>query len=82
MFNFQQASSDTSIQPTLLFSHTKTILASAWPQTEIENEDIEEEEKRYSVFLNLVQNTETWLQREALKSLLDLWPPFTDGSEK
>ncbi|KAK3925364.1 Neuroblastoma-amplified sequence [Frankliniella fusca] len=83
VFNIlQQSDVETTQEPTLLLSHSKTILASSWPQITVTNESILDEEKRPDLFLILIQNTESWQQRNALKRILDLWPPFPTSSQK
>ncbi|XP_026284757.1 NBAS subunit of NRZ tethering complex isoform X1 [Frankliniella occidentalis] len=78
VFNIlQQSDTETTQEPTLLLSHTKTILASSWPQITVANDEILDEEKRSELFLNLIQNSASWQQRDALRSILDLWPPFS-----
>ncbi|XP_034245235.1 neuroblastoma-amplified sequence-like isoform X2 [Thrips palmi] len=82
VFNIiQQNKSEKVQEPSLLFFHTQAILASSWPQIPVLNGDIEDEDRRCSLLIQLIQNTNSWQQRQSLQRLLDLWPPFSDSCE-
>lgn len=82
IFNIlQKTTNETDQEPTLLLSHTQTILASSWPQASLGNKDLLDEESRTELLLHLIQKTESWQQRDALRNILDLWPAFSSNCD-
>ncbi|KAJ7341051.1 hypothetical protein JRQ81_004732 [Phrynocephalus forsythii] len=66
---------DEDIRLLVLF-RTQAVLNASWPETQVEVTDIENEEKRYSLFLRLLETSEDHLKFQHLAMLLQAWPPM------
>nr|XP_056712438.1 NBAS subunit of NRZ tethering complex [Euleptes europaea] len=60
----------------LVLFRTQAVLKACWPQTLVEITDIENEEKRYTLFLQLLDSSETHKEFQHLVMLLQAWPPM------
>ncbi|XP_066468045.1 NBAS subunit of NRZ tethering complex isoform X2 [Tiliqua scincoides] len=60
----------------LVLFRTQAVLKAYWPQTQVEITDIENEEKRYSLFLELLDSSENDTEFQPLVILLQAWPPM------
>ncbi|KAJ6653763.1 hypothetical protein lerEdw1_008735 [Lerista edwardsae] len=60
----------------LVLFRTQAVLKAFWPQTQVEIADIENEEKRYSLFLELLDSSENDTEFQPLVMLLQAWPPM------
>lgn len=64
----------------LVFFRSQAVLKACWPNRECEMKDIENEEKRYSLFLELLESSRKWEEFQHLMLLLQAWPPTTNKS--
>ncbi|XP_072534996.1 NBAS subunit of NRZ tethering complex isoform X2 [Salminus brasiliensis] len=64
----------------LVFFRSQAVLKACWPSRECKMEDIENEEKRYSLFLELLESSRKWEEFQHLMLLLQAWPPATNKS--
>ncbi|XP_067400847.1 NBAS subunit of NRZ tethering complex isoform X2 [Emydura macquarii macquarii] len=64
----------------LVFFRTQAVLKACWPETKVEITDIENEEKRYSLFLELLQSSNSQSEFQHLVLLLQAWPPMKSAS--
>uniref|UniRef100_A0A4W4GXW6 Neuroblastoma-amplified sequence n=1 Tax=Electrophorus electricus TaxID=8005 RepID=A0A4W4GXW6_ELEEL len=62
----------------LVFFRSQAVLKAGWPSRECETEDIEDEDKRHSLFLELLGASRKWEEFQHLMLLLQAWPPVTD----
>ncbi|XP_028914479.1 neuroblastoma-amplified sequence isoform X2 [Ornithorhynchus anatinus] len=60
----------------LVFFRTQAVLKASWPQVKVDVADIENEEKRYSLFLNLLESSHHETEFQHLVLLLQAWPPM------
>ncbi|KAH0621966.1 hypothetical protein JD844_023774 [Phrynosoma platyrhinos] len=60
----------------LVLFRTQAVLKACWPQTQVEITDIENEEKRYTLFLKLLEASEDHAEFQHLVMLLQAWPPM------
>uniref|UniRef100_A0A8D2IZ58 NBAS subunit of NRZ tethering complex n=1 Tax=Varanus komodoensis TaxID=61221 RepID=A0A8D2IZ58_VARKO len=60
----------------LVLFRTQAVLKACWPQTQVEITDIENEEKRYALFLKLLETSENTAEFQHLVMLLQAWPPM------
>uniref|UniRef100_A0A3B4BNR5 Neuroblastoma-amplified sequence N-terminal domain-containing protein n=1 Tax=Pygocentrus nattereri TaxID=42514 RepID=A0A3B4BNR5_PYGNA len=66
--------SDEDIRLLVLF-RSQAVLKACWPSRECEMKDIENEEKRYSLFQELLESSRKWEEFQHLMLLLQAWPP-------
>ncbi|XP_053141424.1 NBAS subunit of NRZ tethering complex isoform X2 [Hemicordylus capensis] len=59
----------------LVLFRTQAVLRACWPKIQVEITDIENEENRYSLFLELLDSSETHAEFQHLVMLLQAWPP-------
>ncbi|XP_024603011.1 neuroblastoma-amplified sequence isoform X2 [Neophocaena asiaeorientalis asiaeorientalis] len=59
----------------LVFFRTEAILKATWPQRQVDVTDTEDEEKRYSLFLELLEASHREVEFQHLVLLLQAWPP-------
>ncbi|XP_069925849.1 NBAS subunit of NRZ tethering complex isoform X1 [Oryctolagus cuniculus] len=64
----------------LVLYRTEAILKAAWPQRQVDLADIENEEKRYSLFLELLESSHHEVEFQHLALLLQAWPPMKSES--
>ncbi|XP_053879446.1 NBAS subunit of NRZ tethering complex isoform X2 [Malaclemys terrapin pileata] len=64
----------------LVFFRTQAVLKACWPETKVEIIDIENEEKRYSLFLELLHASNSQSEFQHLVLLLQAWPPMKNVS--
>uniref|UniRef100_A0A674I906 NBAS subunit of NRZ tethering complex n=1 Tax=Terrapene triunguis TaxID=2587831 RepID=A0A674I906_9SAUR len=57
----------------LVFFRTQAVLKACWPETKVEITDIENEEKRYSLFLELLHSSNSQSEFQHLVLLLETW---------
>uniref|UniRef100_A0A8C2ZUS6 NBAS subunit of NRZ tethering complex n=1 Tax=Cyclopterus lumpus TaxID=8103 RepID=A0A8C2ZUS6_CYCLU len=62
---------DCDVRLLLLY---RTQACAFWPQVEIE--DVEDEDKRYALFLELLEAAQKWEDFQLLSLLLQAWPPM------
>uniref|UniRef100_A0A8C3XXK9 NBAS subunit of NRZ tethering complex n=1 Tax=Catharus ustulatus TaxID=91951 RepID=A0A8C3XXK9_CATUS len=60
----------------LVYFRTQAVLRACWPQTKVEITDIENEEKRYHLFLGLLESSQSLSEFQHLVLLLQAWPPM------
>ncbi|XP_014586788.2 NBAS subunit of NRZ tethering complex [Equus caballus] len=60
----------------LVFFRTEAILKAAWPQRQVDIADIENEENRYSLFIELLESSHQEVEFQHLVLLLQAWPPM------
>ncbi|XP_061478724.1 NBAS subunit of NRZ tethering complex isoform X2 [Rhineura floridana] len=60
----------------LVFFRTQAVLKACWPHTQVEITDIENEEKRYSLFQKLLESSKDPGEFQHLVMLLQAWPPM------
>nr|XP_020023869.1 neuroblastoma-amplified sequence [Castor canadensis] len=60
----------------LVFFRTEAILKAAWPQRQVYVADIENEESRYSLFMQLLESSHQEVEFQHLILLLQAWPPM------
>ncbi|KAJ8397644.1 hypothetical protein AAFF_G00436430 [Aldrovandia affinis] len=61
----------------LVFFRSQAVLKSCWPVKQLEIGDIENEEKRYQLFVELLNSSSKWEEMQHLMLLLQAWPPMT-----
>ncbi|XP_048209358.1 NBAS subunit of NRZ tethering complex [Perognathus longimembris pacificus] len=71
--SFQLSEGDGKL---LVFFRTEAILKAAWPQRQVDMADIETEENRYSLFLELLEASHHEAEFQHLILLLQAWPPM------
>ncbi|XP_036438220.1 neuroblastoma-amplified sequence isoform X2 [Colossoma macropomum] len=71
--------SEEDIRLLVLF-RSQAVLKACWPSRECEMKDIENEDKRYSLFQELLESSRKWQEFQYLMLLLQAWPPVTDKS--
>uniref|UniRef100_A0A674GM37 NBAS subunit of NRZ tethering complex n=1 Tax=Taeniopygia guttata TaxID=59729 RepID=A0A674GM37_TAEGU len=71
----------------LVYFRTQAVLRACWPETKVEITDIENDEKRYNLFLGLLESSHSLSEFQHLVLLLQAWPPMdrsngscTDGN--
>ncbi|XP_030345578.1 neuroblastoma-amplified sequence isoform X2 [Strigops habroptila] len=71
----------------LVYFRTQAVLRACWPEKKVEIADIENEEKRYDLFLGLLESSHSPSEFQHLVLLLQAWPPMdmsnrlcTDGN--
>ncbi|XP_030054710.1 NBAS subunit of NRZ tethering complex [Microcaecilia unicolor] len=64
----------------LVFFRTQAVLKACWPEMKVEIPDIENEEKRYHLFLELLKSSHTDMEFQHLVLLLQAWPPMKSTS--
>ncbi|XP_062857972.1 NBAS subunit of NRZ tethering complex [Trichomycterus rosablanca] len=69
--------SEQDIRLLVLF-RSRAVLKACWPDRECEMKDIEDEERRYSLFVELLESSTKWEEFQHLMLLLQAWPPVTD----
>ncbi|XP_059585522.1 NBAS subunit of NRZ tethering complex isoform X2 [Alligator mississippiensis] len=62
----------------LVFFRTQAVLKACWPETKVEIIDIENEEKRYNLFLELLESSHSQSQFQHLVLLLQAWPSMNN----
>uniref|UniRef100_A0A8C0UQH5 NBAS subunit of NRZ tethering complex n=1 Tax=Cyanistes caeruleus TaxID=156563 RepID=A0A8C0UQH5_CYACU len=60
----------------LVYFRTHAVLRACWPETKVEVTDIENEEKRYHLFLGLLESSQSLSEFQHLVLLLQAWPPM------
>ncbi|NXG33710.1 NBAS protein, partial [Dromaius novaehollandiae] len=60
----------------LVFFRTQAVLRACWPETKVKITDIESEEKRYELFLGLLESSHSSSAFQHLVLLLQAWPPM------
>ncbi|XP_039190737.1 neuroblastoma-amplified sequence isoform X2 [Crotalus tigris] len=60
----------------LILFRTQAVLKAYWPQTQVEITEIENEEKRYLLFMKLLENSGEHEEFQHLVMLLQAWPPM------
>nr|XP_033793445.1 neuroblastoma-amplified sequence [Geotrypetes seraphini] len=64
----------------LVFFRTQAVLKACWPEIKVEISDIENEEKRYHLFLELLKSSHTDVEFQHLVLLLQAWPPLKSAN--
>ncbi|XP_053443844.1 NBAS subunit of NRZ tethering complex isoform X2 [Nycticebus coucang] len=59
----------------LVFFRTEAILKATWPQRQVEIADIETEENRHCLFMELLESSHQEVEFQHLSLLLQAWPP-------
>ncbi|XP_059972902.1 NBAS subunit of NRZ tethering complex isoform X2 [Mesoplodon densirostris] len=59
----------------LVFFRTEAIIKATWPQRQVDVTDTEDEEKRYSLFVELLEASHREVEFQHLVLLLQAWPP-------
>uniref|UniRef100_A0A672QJE5 Neuroblastoma-amplified sequence n=1 Tax=Sinocyclocheilus grahami TaxID=75366 RepID=A0A672QJE5_SINGR len=59
----------------LVFFRSQAVLKACWPNRKCEMQDVENEEKRNSLFLELLESSSKWEEFQHLMLLLQAWPP-------
>uniref|UniRef100_A0A8C1LQR9 NBAS subunit of NRZ tethering complex n=1 Tax=Cyprinus carpio TaxID=7962 RepID=A0A8C1LQR9_CYPCA len=62
----------------LVFFRSQAVLRACWPNRKCEMKDVESEEQRNSLFLELLESSSKWEEFQHLMLLLQAWPPVTD----
>uniref|UniRef100_A0A8B9IYF2 NBAS subunit of NRZ tethering complex n=1 Tax=Amazona collaria TaxID=241587 RepID=A0A8B9IYF2_9PSIT len=60
----------------LVYFRTQAVLRACWPEKKVEIADIENEEKRYDLFLGLLESSHSPSEFQHLVLLLQAWPPM------
>uniref|UniRef100_A0A8D2E262 NBAS subunit of NRZ tethering complex n=1 Tax=Sciurus vulgaris TaxID=55149 RepID=A0A8D2E262_SCIVU len=60
----------------LMLFRTEAILKAAWPQRQLDMADVENEENRYSLFVELLASSQREVEFQHLALLLQAWPPM------
>ncbi|XP_074751723.1 NBAS subunit of NRZ tethering complex isoform X3 [Athene noctua] len=60
----------------LVYFRTEAVLRACWPETKVEIMDTENEEKRYALFLRLLESSHSLSEFQHLGLLLQAWPPM------
>uniref|UniRef100_A0A8C8Z0R0 NBAS subunit of NRZ tethering complex n=1 Tax=Prolemur simus TaxID=1328070 RepID=A0A8C8Z0R0_PROSS len=71
--SFHLAEEDSKL---LVFFRTEAILKATWPQRQVDIADIENEENRYSLFMELLESSHHEVEFQHLILLLQAWPPI------
>ncbi|KAF6321497.1 NBAS subunit of NRZ tethering complex [Rhinolophus ferrumequinum] len=61
----------------LVFFRTEAILKATWPQRQVDVSDIESEENRFSLFMELLESSHQEVEFQHLVLLLQAWPPMS-----
>ncbi|XP_060740193.1 NBAS subunit of NRZ tethering complex isoform X1 [Tachysurus vachellii] len=64
----------------LVLFRSQAVLKACWPSRECDMNDIEDEARRHSLFLELLDSSRKWEEFQHLMLLLQAWPPVTDKS--
>ncbi|XP_077167102.1 NBAS subunit of NRZ tethering complex isoform X2 [Paroedura picta] len=64
----------------LVLFRTQAVLKACWPQTQVEITDIENEERRYTLILQLLDSSESHEEFQHLVMLLQAWPPMKSAN--
>ncbi|KAM9563343.1 NBAS subunit of NRZ tethering complex isoform 2-T2 [Guaruba guarouba] len=64
----------------LVYFRTQAVLRACWPEKKVEIADIENEEKRYDLFLGLLESSHNPSEFQHLVLLLQAWPPMDMSS--
>uniref|UniRef100_A0A8C2IUY8 NBAS subunit of NRZ tethering complex n=1 Tax=Cyprinus carpio TaxID=7962 RepID=A0A8C2IUY8_CYPCA len=59
----------------LVFFRSQAVLRACWPNRKCEMKDVESEEQRNSLFLELLESSSKWEEFQHLMLLLQAWPP-------
>nr|XP_055042803.1 NBAS subunit of NRZ tethering complex [Misgurnus anguillicaudatus] len=62
----------------LVFFRSQAVLKACWPNRECEMKDVENEEQRNALFMELLESSNKWEEFQHLMLLLQAWPPMTD----
>ncbi|XP_010391602.2 neuroblastoma-amplified sequence isoform X3 [Corvus cornix cornix] len=60
----------------LVYFRTQAVLRACWPETKVEITDIENEDKRFKLFLGLLESSQSLPEFQHLVLLLQAWPPM------
>uniref|UniRef100_A0A8C6AAF1 NBAS subunit of NRZ tethering complex n=1 Tax=Marmota marmota marmota TaxID=9994 RepID=A0A8C6AAF1_MARMA len=60
----------------LVLFRTEAILKAAWPQRQVDIADVENEENRYTLFMELLASSQHEVEFQHLVLLLQAWPPM------
>ncbi|XP_031960030.1 neuroblastoma-amplified sequence isoform X3 [Corvus moneduloides] len=60
----------------LVYFRTQAVLRACWPETKVEITDIDNEDKRYKLFLGLLESSQSLPEFQHLVLLLQAWPPM------
>ncbi|KAJ1077714.1 hypothetical protein K5549_011041 [Capra hircus] len=60
----------------LVFFRTEAILKATWPQRQVDVSDVEDEEKRCELFMELLEASHQEVEFQHLVLLLQAWPPM------
>lgn len=60
----------------LVFFRTEAILRATWPQRQVDVSDVEDEEKRCELFMELLEASHQEVEFQHLVLLLQAWPPM------
>ncbi|XP_069350100.1 NBAS subunit of NRZ tethering complex isoform X1 [Eulemur rufifrons] len=71
--SFHLAEEDSKL---LVFFRTEAILKATWPQRQVNIADIDSEENRYSLFMELLESSHHEVEFQHLILLLQAWPPI------
>ncbi|XP_045405017.1 neuroblastoma-amplified sequence [Lemur catta] len=71
--SFHLAEEDSKL---LVFFRTEAILKATWPQRQVDLTEIENEENRYSLFMELLESSHHEVEFQHLILLLQAWPPI------
>ncbi|XP_019512177.1 PREDICTED: neuroblastoma-amplified sequence [Hipposideros armiger] len=61
----------------LVLFRTETILKATWPQRQVDVSDIESEDNRFSLFMELLEASHQEVEFQHLVLLLQAWPPMS-----
>ncbi|MGH0150882.1 UNVERIFIED_CONTAM: hypothetical protein FKN15_036300 [Acipenser sinensis] len=59
----------------LVFFRTQAVLKAIWPHRQLEISDVEKDEKRYQLFVELLNSSSSEVEFQHLVLLLQAWPP-------
>ncbi|XP_055491305.1 NBAS subunit of NRZ tethering complex [Leucoraja erinacea] len=62
----------------LVLFRTQAVLKACWSERQVNVDDIENEEKRFQLFLELLESSNTGSEFEHLVLLLQAWPPMNE----
>ncbi|KAA0708511.1 Neuroblastoma-amplified sequence [Triplophysa tibetana] len=62
----------------LVFFRSQAVLKACWPSRKCEMKDVENEERRNSLFLELLECSSKWEEFQHMMLLLQAWPPMTE----
>ncbi|XP_043920727.1 neuroblastoma-amplified sequence [Protopterus annectens] len=60
----------------LVFFRTQAVLKTSWPEKQVEITDVDNEQKRYHLFLELLHSSTQETEFQHLALLLQAWPPM------